>query len=491
MDRPPGLVIIHVDGLSWARLRLAIDQGHMPFVSRLIETEGYEALAYRCGVPSTTPFAQAGILFGDNSEIPSYRWWDKQANLLVSFGSGSTFGRVAQKYFAGRTPLTDGGACIAALYRAGATDRFGPGYEERHRPDEPDAGGRAIAAFLLNPVVLYFWIRHGGLALFRIASEYLQARFAGRRTANVYVIADIYHEVLVHHLTRFALLQAMDEGLPTIYACFYTYDEAAHAFGPTDPSTLRVLRHIDSTIRLAAERRHGNRAGRDYELVVLSDHGQVETTPFSTADGRTLGQFLFDWLPGYTVTEHRGQVFRLAEPPSSGRVEVTYSGGLANVYFADIEGRLDDEALESRFPGLVSKVAALARVGIVMVKGREGGALVTADGRFSLRLPLAAETAKLLARFDAPDVLAQQLRRLNSFERSGDLVVFGAYDGSKQVNFEDQVGGHGSIGGDQLHPFLLAKREWAFDTSQVTNSSELHPMLVALRDRSGSLSTSS
>ena len=53
-DRRPGLVIIHVDGLSHARLRLAVDGGHMPFVARLLRTEGYEALAYRCGVPSTT-----------------------------------------------------------------------------------------------------------------------------------------------------------------------------------------------------------------------------------------------------------------------------------------------------------------------------------------------------------------------------------------------------------------------------------------------------
>ena len=61
--------------------------------------------------------------------------------------------------------------------------------------------------------------------------------------------------------------------------------------------------------------------------------------------------------------------------------------------------------------------------------------------------------------------------------------MFGAYDGRQQVNFEDQVGGHGSIGGDQLHPFLLAKQEWAFDLSQVTNTSDLYPMLVRLRDR--------
>jgi hypothetical protein len=475
--QPKGLVVIHVDGLSWARLRTAVDEGHMPFVATLLSAEGYEALPYRCGVPSTTPFAQAGILFGDNSEIPSYRWWDKEADLLVAFGSGSTFGRVADRYFKGRVPLTAEGACIAALYRAGATDRFGPKYEERHRTDEPDAGGRAIAAFLLNPVTLYYWIRHGGFALFRIASEYLRARFSGRRAAPAYVIADIYHEVLVHHLTRFALLQAMDEGLRTIYACFYTYDEAAHAFGPTDPNTLLVLRHIDSTIRLAAERRHRGRV--DYEMVVLSDHGQVETRPFDDGGGRSLGRLIADWLPDHTVREHRGGVFG----QGSGRVEITYSGGLAHIYFADVAGRLDAAAVESAFPGLVSKLVAVDGVGIVMLRDPDGGVLVTSEGRFHLAFPLDKATRALLDRFDSADVLAGQLRRLNSFERSGDLVVFGAYDGHTQVNFEHQVGGHGSIGGDQLHPFVLTKSQWGFDTASITNSSELYPMLVRLRDR--------
>jgi len=484
-DRAPskGLVVIHLDGLSHGRLELALERDHMPFVRTLIENEGYEALPYRCGVPSTTPFAQAGILYGDNSEIPSYRWWDKEAGLLVVFGSGSTFNRVADRYFAGRQPLTVGGACIAALYRAGATDRFGPPYEERHRPDQPDAGGRVIAAFLLNPVTLYFWIRHGGLALFRIASEFLRARFSRRRTADVFVIADIYHEVVVHHLTRFALLQAMDEGLPTIYACFYTYDEASHAFGPTDPNTLRVLRHIDSTIRLASAKRRGNRAGVEYEIVVLSDHGQVETIPFVTADGESLGRKIARLLPDHAVTEHRGLAFAPDGAEPAGRVEITYSGGLAHVYFAHVAGRLDASALQSRYPGLAEHVADLAGVGMVMVKDRDGGALMTRDGRFPLGSPLASQTTALLERFDAPEVLAAQLRRLNSFERSGDLVVFGAYDGSKQVNFEDQVGGHGSVGGDQLHPFLLAKKEWGLDTAHVTNASDLYAMLISVRDR--------
>ena len=34
----------------------------MPFTKSLMETEGYEMHRYRCGIPSTTPFVQAGIL---------------------------------------------------------------------------------------------------------------------------------------------------------------------------------------------------------------------------------------------------------------------------------------------------------------------------------------------------------------------------------------------------------------------------------------------
>jgi hypothetical protein len=62
-------------------------------------------------------------------------------------------------------------------------------------------------------------------------------------------------------------------------------------------------------------------------------------------------------------------------------------------------------------------------------------------------------------------------------------VVFGAFIDSKQVNFENQAGGHGSIGGEQLHPFVLAKRDWGIDTTNVHGAHQLHPILSGLRDR--------
>ena len=75
------------------------------------------------------------------------------------------------------------------------------------------------------------------------------------------------------------------------------------------------------------------------------------------------------------------------------------------------------------------------------------------------------------------------MRRLNSFRSSGDLVAFGSFIEGKQVNFENQAGGHGSIGGEQLHPFVLAKKEWSIDTSRVNAAHQLHPILSRLRDQ--------
>jgi hypothetical protein len=89
----------------------------------------------------------------------------------------------------------------------------------------------------------------------------------------------------------------------------------------------------------------------------------------------------------------------------------------------------------------------------------------------------------VLSEYDDPGILLTQLSRLNSFEMSGDLVIFGAFKEGKQVNFENQAGGHGSIGGEQAHPFVFAKREWGLDTSAVTGAHELHPILSRLRDR--------
>src|SRR2546423_14022676 len=93
------LVVLHIDGLSAGALRRAIDDRRMPFVRQLLDSEGYEIHPYRCGIPSTTPFAQAGTLYSANSEVPSLRWRDHDRRVLAQCAAGLTMKNVTSKSF--------------------------------------------------------------------------------------------------------------------------------------------------------------------------------------------------------------------------------------------------------------------------------------------------------------------------------------------------------------------------------------------------------
>ncbi|HVD00773.1 MAG TPA: alkaline phosphatase family protein [Candidatus Dormibacteraeota bacterium] len=480
-----GLVILHLDGVGHAFLDRALHAGRMPAVARLIEEESYRSLEYRCGIPSTTPFCQAGILYGDNREIPSYRWWDKETGLLVAFGHGSSFEKVADRYFQGAEPLTRGGAVIGSCYPAGAKDTFGLAYHEPRYAgsEESHSALRILVPFFASPARVGDWLRHGAWAVGRTTAATLGDLVHGRPAAAPYVVSDMLGEIFLHHVARYAVKQAMDRDFATIYAGFYAYDETAHGFGPEDPYCLDMLRHVDRTIADIAAHRTGRRGTpSEYELVILSDHGQVESLPFGAGDGRTLGELLAARLPGYDVTEYKGGRHGPQREPVEGRIALTYSGGLAHLYFTDRPGRLGADEVDRLQPGLADAIASLERIAFVLLRDRFGGALLVHGGD---RLPLGDAAARefLSAYDDDPALLARQLERLNTFERSGDMVIFGGYRNGREFNFEHQVGGHGSIGGEQVKPFLLVKEEWGIDTGRVEGAADLHPILSGLRDR--------
>jgi hypothetical protein len=467
--------VLHIDGLGADSLEKALRDGQMPFTQHLIDSEGYVVHRYRCGVPSTTPFVQAGILYGDNSEIPSFRWWDREQRILVQFGPRSSFKKVADKYFHGCRPLTQDGACIAACYPAGAKDDFGIAYQDRsYSSDERSRSAwNVLLPYLANPLHIGDWAWQAAMTLVRMGREYTEARVKGKHPARAYVISDALEEIFVHHLTRYAVVKAMREEFSPIYAAFYAFDETAHAFGPDDPTTLQILKHVDHSIRKVAQAR----ADR-YELVVLSDHGQIETVPFNADGAPSVGDVIAMLLPGFRVHEMKGKAYGPPEGEARGQVNVTSSGGLAHIYFADRAQRLDYGELTASFSELAGELSSLEKIALVMA--RDG----TRDVFLKSGSALHGEEVKaFLAQYDDADILLDQLSRLNSFRNSGDLVVFGAFIDGKQINFENQDGGHGSIGGEQLHPFVLAKQEWGIDTADVRGAHQLHPILCSLRDR--------
>jgi hypothetical protein len=226
MNKKKGLVIIHIDGLGCEYFKKALEDRIMPFTQELIDKEDYEIVPYYCGLPSTTPYCQAGILYGDNREIPSFRWWDKEAGFLIEFGLGSSFEKVSHKYFQSCKPLIKDGACIAACYPAGAKETFGLAYRT--------SNGRALFAWGLNPFHYLVWLIHGIFAILRFNRQLLTAEIMRQKIAWKYVYGQILEDIFLHNLTLSTIRRAMRDGFPIIYGGFYAYDETAHAFGPTN-----------------------------------------------------------------------------------------------------------------------------------------------------------------------------------------------------------------------------------------------------------------
>jgi hypothetical protein len=96
-----------------------------------------------------------------------------------------------------------------------------------------------------------------------------------------------------------------------------------------------------------------------------------------------------------------------------------------------------------------------------------------------------------LQAYEEPEVVARQVASFASMEECGDVICFGASfvpenlrdstpgaSGESHVySFENQLGTHASVGGDQGYPFLMLHHSVPFDPASITEASELYPFL--------------
>ena len=81
-----GVIMLEIDGLSYHHMKKAIANGWMPTLQRMMDEEGYVLSRFDCGLPSQTSACQAGIMFGNNFDIPAFRWYDKDLQRLIVSG---------------------------------------------------------------------------------------------------------------------------------------------------------------------------------------------------------------------------------------------------------------------------------------------------------------------------------------------------------------------------------------------------------------------
>ncbi|MGH2441935.1 MAG: alkaline phosphatase family protein [Chloroflexota bacterium] len=522
--RRRGFIILQIDALSHDDLQVALDRGYLPHLKRMLEST-HQASRWRSGVPSDTAAIQCSLMYGVKTDIPGFYWYDRRKQRPVICSWPLDMAEVESANSGAHGGLLRHGSVYMGMAAGGAqravltTSALG-----RTRFPPRLTGIDVFLLLVLNP-----W-RLARAAVLTIAEVFIEmyeqafARARGRYVApeGIFPLTRAFTHVLFRELTTLGIRLDIFRGVPAVYANYIGYDEVAHHLGPQRTASYRALKALDRQVRdvLRAIERNGL---RPYDLYVMSDHGMTESVPFHHKYGQTLGQFIGSHgVDPPVASELESRSFRdiatlhqveelsaeigprtssatgffvdramrlamrigtgplqagLAESPDS-PVLAIYSSALANVYFMDFASRPDVDEIRERAPGLVESLVGHPGVGLVIARRAGKTVALFRGGQATLETASDGELA-FLELYDCRDLLRKQLLQLAQMPSSGDLLVFGAFDGRSVINFEDHAGAHGGLGGPQMFPFIIAPRSMQPQFADITDAVQLYPVFAA------------
>ncbi|HTP07879.1 MAG TPA: phage holin family protein [Anaerolineae bacterium] len=522
-----GLVMMEIDGLSYHHIQKALAGGYMPTLKNMIDEEGYVLSRIDCGLPSQTSACQAGIMFGDNYDIPAFRWYDKDQQKL--FVSGKDAALLDARYAKGNG-LMRGGSSINNMLAGDAeksiltASNFMTG-----TPEEKKRRAEDIYLLALNP---YFLMRVIVLSLGDVILEIWQGW--RQRAKKVEPRLDRLHKfypfvrasmaVLMRDVSSYLMTLDIVRGSPSIYLTWPGYDEVAHHSGPWTTDAFKTLRQYDRVIgriKDIIERK----APRPYDLLILSDHGQSFGHTFKQRYGYSLKDFVKRYVPEGTTIGHttggddgtlqlaslarelqnvqeqgvggavgraivkqagkyadRATTAQLAAGELTAPVSITVcgSGNLGQIYFDLYPRRIRQNELDQAYPGLIDGLAQHEGIGLVVVAD-ESGVPIALGKQGQRNLHTDAVTGDdPLKMYGDPDLRARQVRRVADFPHVGDIMVLSTvYPDGTVAAMEELIGNHGGMGGEQTDAFLFHPDDMPVPAT--TNSADVFAILNARR----------
>jgi uncharacterized membrane protein YvlD (DUF360 family) len=531
----PGVVFVQVDGLSEPLLRFAIRTGNTPHLSRWVRSGSHRIAPWDVLLPSQTSASQAGILHGNNDDIPAFRWFEKATGRLLVSNRPADAAEIERRVSSGDGLLVHGGSSVTNLLSGDAPRSV--------LTNSTLLGARGVRSrdffgFFADPSTVFRTFALGIVELLRELAEARRQRLRDLQPrigrSWPFPMLRVAACVLLRDLSIGMVLEDMYRGVPVIFVDLVGYDEVAHHAGPERPESLDALSEVDRQVGILE--RAAASAPRPYHLVVLSDHGQSQGATFRQRFGQPLDELIRDLMAGEPsvlaatsdvegwgrvntlmtqLAKGEGAGARLArrrletrgeDAPAAadgvgieegrptparraGRetgerdVVVAASGNLANVYFPGIPGRATWEALDEAHPGLVEALASHPGIGVVLVRSERFGPVVLGGGGVRHLADGHVAGADPLVPFEP--VAEAALRRLEGFSNAGDLVVVSMVDPdtNEVAAFEELVGSHGGLGGAQTRAFVLYPAAFRDPSSPIVGAPAVHDVLVGwLRD---------
>ncbi|HYI36897.1 MAG TPA: phage holin family protein [Thermoleophilaceae bacterium] len=500
----PGVFMLEIDGLSEQTLRRAIEGGHVPTIARWLEEGSHRLVPWECDLSCQTSASQAGILLGDNTDIPAFRWYDKAEGRIVVSSSGADCAALEKRLSDGDGLLADDGVSVGNLLSGDAPRSLFTFSTASVRNKPP----KDLLGLFANP---YGVTRIVTLMLREMAAERwwaLRQRMRDEqpriKRTRKYALTRAGVTVALRDLSTATLMANLFAGTRVAYATFFGYDEVAHHSGIERGDAFRTLHAIDR--QFARLERAAALGPRPYEFVVLADHGQSQGATFLQRYGLSLEEVVRDSLTDphtagdlgpaqearaglgsalNEVADGEGVTSRLADgatpddaPDTGGaRAVVLASGNLGLVYLTEGDGRLTQEEVERLHPDLLPTLVAHDGVSFVRVHSEADGPVVLSrDGSHRLR-DGHVEGIDPLVPF-GPNAAAHLLRH-DDFAHTPDVLVNSLYDPDTEevAAFEELVGSHGGLGGPQAHPFAVIPSGWEVPEEPIVGTAALHRQL--------------
>ncbi|WP_448332580.1 phage holin family protein [Streptomyces sp. DSM 41534] len=497
-EQPPGTVFLQLDGVGHAVLREALREREnrppvMPTVAGWIRGS-HKVTPWRTDWSSQTGASQLGILHGSNEDVPAFRWYEKKTR-EVMVSNRPTSAAVLQRRAAARAGheglLTMDGASRGNLFTGGA-DQLALVLSVAARRGKHNRSRSGYFAYFSDPANA---TRTAVSFLAEVVREICQSTRAKLRRetprvkrGGLYPFIRAFATVVERDVVVTAVMGDILSGRTAIYADLVAYDEVAHHSGPRSRDARQVLTRLDRSIALIAK--VAEHAPRDYRIVLLSDHGQSPGETFAGAYGLRLEDLVRAGC-GLPVSRRAGRTPSGAEAREAGRAAlhrpekpgadgevrcagrgaadvvsahdtavsvpiVLASGNLGLVSFPDVPGRMSREQIDARHPALLRTLADHPGVGFVLVRSEAHGAVVLGPRGAEHRLDTGEVLGTSPLTVFGPGAEAA-VRRTAHFRNAPDIMVNSAYHPARGTvhAFEEQIGSHGGLGGEQGHPFLL------------------------------------
>jgi uncharacterized membrane protein YvlD (DUF360 family) len=519
-----GVVMLEIDGLSYYHIQKAVEDGYMPNIKKLMDEKGYQLSRVDCGLPATTPACQAGILQGNNTDIPAFRWLDKKTNRLLAGGQAAA---EIEPILSNGKGLLEGGSSISNMFSGDATKSILTFSKIRAETKE-DKQKRAQDMYLLmrNP---YFFMRVLVLFFVDMGQEIWQGWQQRRKNVqprlnrlhNGYPVLRAATNIFLRDVGAYLTILDIIRGVPAIYTLFAGYDEVAHHSGPWTTDAMLTLGQFDRTIGHILKAMKED-APRPYEFILLSDHGQSFGATFKQRYDVDILEFIQQQLPQGTtavgtgggddgtigVAAMMGELENIEDSKLAGamgramvdqtqkamqnnleqqpgskeidpaKVTLCYSGNLAQVYFDLFPRKITLNELNEAYPGMVDALVKHEGIGFVVAYEDDGEPV--AFGKNGARNLHTGDVVgdDPLEPFGDIELRAWQVRRIADFSNAGDLILNSTlYPDNTVAALEELIGSHGGLGGEQTDAFIFHPGD--METPETRNSQDVMAILKA------------